>query len=48
MSTVQGASDTIHFLQFFGETGNAANMETGRPALEVGDILVMAKHYKSG
>ena len=48
MNTVQGASDTIHFLQFFGEAGNAANMETGRPALEVGDILVMAKHYKSG
>ena len=24
MNTVQGASDTIHFLQFFGEAGNAA------------------------
>ena len=51
MNTVQGASDTIHFLQFFGEAGNAANMETGRPALEVGDILVMdncATHHFAG
>lgn len=37
----QGASDTVEFLQFFGEAGNAGNIETGRPALEVGDIVVM-------
>ena len=52
MNTVQGASDTIHFLQFFGEAGNAANMETGRPALEVRDILVMdncgTHHFAGG
>ena len=51
MNTVQGASDTIHFLQFFGEAGNAANMEIGRPVLEVGDILVMdncATHHFAG
>ena len=51
MNTVQSACDTIHFLQFFGEAGNAANMETGRPALEVGDILVMdncATHHFAG
>ena len=52
MNTVQGASDTIHFLQFFGEVGNAANMERGRPALEVGDILVMdncgTHHFAGG
>jgi len=52
MNTVQGASDTIHFLQFFGEAGNAANMERGRPVLEVGDILVMdncgTHHFAGG
>jgi len=39
------------FFSFFGEAGNAANMETGRPALEVGDILVMdncATHHFAG
>ena len=51
MNTVQGASDTIHFLQFFGKAENTASMETGRPALEVGDILVMdncATHHFAG
>ena len=52
MNTVQGASDTIPFLQFFGEAGNADNMETGRPALEVdGAILMMdncATHHFAG
>ena len=37
---------------FFGEAGNAANVETGRPALKVGDILVMDKcathHFAGG
>ena len=41
MNTVHGASDTIEFLRFFGESGGAANIETARPALEVGDIVVM-------
>ena len=36
----QGASDTINFLQFFGKAGNAANIETGRHALDLGDIVV--------
>jgi len=53
MNIVQGASDTINFLQFFGEAGiNAANIETGRPALEVGDIVVMdncpTHHFAGG
>ena len=35
MNTVHGASDTIDFLQFFGEAGKAANVEIERTALEV-------------
>lgn len=41
MNTVHGASDTIDFPNFFGEAGNVVNFETERPALEVGDIVVM-------
>ena len=51
MNTVHGASDTIEFLRFFGEAGSAANIETARPALEVGDIVVMdncATHHFAG
>ena len=51
MNTVYGASDTIEFLRFFGEAGSAANIETARPALEVGDIVVMdncATHHFAG
>ena len=25
---------------FFGEAGNAANIETGRPALDLGDVVM--------
>lgn len=52
MNIVQGASDTINFLQFFGEAGNSANIETGRPALDLGDIVVMdncpTHHFAGG
>ena len=51
MNTVHGASDTLEFLRFFGEAGSAANIETARPALEVGDIVVMdncATHHFAG
>ena len=52
MNTVHGASDTIDFLNFFGEAGNAVNIETERPALEVGDIVVMdncpTHHFAGG
>ena len=52
MNTVHGASDTIDFLHFFGEAGNAVNIETERPALEVGDIVVMdncpTHHFAGG
>ena len=52
MNLVQGGSDTVEFLKFFGEAGNAGNIETGRPALEVGDIVVMdncpTHHFAGG
>ena len=52
LNLVQGASDTVEFLQFFGEAGNARNIETGRPALEVGDIAVIdncpTHHFAGG
>ena len=51
MNTVHGASDTLEFLRSFGEAGSAANIETARPALEVGDIVVMdncATHHFAG
>ena len=51
MNTVQGASDTIEFPRFFGEAGRAANIETARPVLEVGDIVVRdncATHHFAG
>ena len=41
MNTIHGTSDTIDLLKFFGEAGNAVNIETERPAFEVGDIVVM-------
>jgi len=52
MNTVHGASDSLEFLQFFGKAGNAGNVATGRPALEVGDVVVMdncpTHHYAGG
>lgn len=51
MNTVKGGSDTIDFLMFFGEAGSAANFQTGRPALEVGDIVVVDNcptHHNDG
>ena len=43
MNTVPGVRDTIDFLHFFGEAGNAVNIETERSVLEVGDIVVRDK-----
>ena len=48
---VDGASTTIHFLQFWGEAANAGDVITGRPALEVGDVVVKdncATHHFDG
>ena len=52
INTIHGPSDTLVFLDFFGQAGKAANIETGRPAPEVGDIVVMdncpTHHYAGG
>ena len=49
---LDGATDTVQFLNFFEEAANAVNFETTRPALEVGDIVVMdnlaVHHYEGG
>ena len=49
---IRGATNTAHFLNFFEEANRAANIYTGRPCLEVGDIVVMdnlsSHHYEGG
>ena len=46
------ATNTLQFLRFFEEAGNCVNLQTGRPCLQVGDIIVMdnlsAHHYEGG
>ncbi|KAK3739434.1 hypothetical protein QZH41_015588 [Actinostola sp. cb2023] len=51
MNTIDVPSDTVGFLTFFGQAGNAANIASGRPALEVGDMVVMDNcptHHHAG
>ena len=36
-SLIDGATNTMQFLQFFEEAGNCVNLQTGRPCLQVGD-----------
>ena len=38
---IDGATNTMQFLQVFEEAGNCVNLQTGRPCLQVGDIIVM-------
>ena len=49
---LDGATDTIRFWDFFGEACQAADPVSGRPALDVGDIVVMdnlaVHHYEGG
>ena len=49
---VDGSTNTAKFLTFFSEASEATNMSTGRPAIEVGDIIVMdnlaVHHYDEG
>lgn len=49
---LDGATDAIQFLNFFEEPADAINFETARPAVEVGDIIVMdnlsVHHYEGG
>lgn len=40
MNIIDGGADTLDFLEFFGQAAEAENIY-GRPALEVGDIVVM-------
>jgi transposase len=47
-----GSTNTAKFLNFFFEASEATNMFSGRPAIEVGDIIVMdnlaVHHYDGG
>ena len=49
---IDGATDTVEFLNFFTEAAEAVNISTGRLALENGDIIVMdnlnVHHYDGG
>ena len=38
---LNGATNTIEFLQIFEEASNATDVNTGRPALEVDDTIVV-------
>ena len=40
MNIIDGGADTLDFLEFFEQAAEAVNIY-GRPALEVGDIVVM-------
>ena len=33
--------NTLQFLRFFEEASHAADIQTGRPALEVGDLVIV-------
>jgi hypothetical protein len=48
---VDGATNTVEFLNFFSEATEVVNVTTGRPALDHGDIIVMdnlAVHHFDG
>ena len=49
---VEGSTNTVQFLNFFSEASEATNMLSERPAIEVGDIIVMdnlrVHHYDGG
>ena len=50
-TTVKGAANTLHMLQFFEQAARAGNVVTQRPALEFGDVVVMdncATHHYQG
>ena len=38
---LNGATNTARFIAFFEEAGAAVNVNTGRPCLEIGDIVIM-------
>ena len=41
-NVVSGDTNTARFLSFFQEAGHIVNIQTGRPCLEVGEIVIMA------
>ncbi len=41
MNTVNGPSNTLEFLRFFGEAYNSTAPNTGRSCLQAGDVIVM-------
>ncbi|XP_068704810.1 uncharacterized protein [Montipora foliosa] len=48
---IDGATNNMQFLRFFEEAGNCVNLQTERPCLQVGDIIVMdnlSAHYYEG
>ena len=48
---INGVTNTLHFLEFFEEASNVTDVVTGRPCLEVGDIIVMdnlSSHHFEG
>ena len=40
-NTLDGATNTLQFLIFFEEASHAADIQTGRPALEVGHLVIV-------
>ena len=51
-NVVSGATNTARFLSFFQEAGDVVNIQTGRPCLEVGEIVIMdnlsSHHFEGG
>lgn len=49
---IDGATNTYEFLDFFEKASNSVNLNTMRPALGIGDVVVMdnlsVHHYESG
>ena len=49
---IDGATNTVEFLQFFEEAGQSLNLLTGQPSINVGNIIVMdnlsCHHYEGG
>ena len=49
---IDGATNTLQVLNFFDEPWNCVNLQSGRPCLQVGDIVIMdnlsAHHFEGG
>ena len=40
-NTLDGATNTLQFLRFFFEASHVTDIHTGRPAWEVGDLVIV-------